>query len=76
MITTIQLNENVKKSLDRLKENKETYEQVIVKMIKLLEKQRRHQQSLLIEQCKEMYEDDLKIAKEWESTTSSPDWEW
>ena len=76
MITSIQLNENVKKSLDRLKESKETYEEVIVKMITKLEEQKRKQEELLIEQCKEMYKDDLRITKEWESTESSPDWEW
>ena len=41
MVTTIQLNENVKKELDRLKQGRETYEDVIVKIISSLEEQRR-----------------------------------
>ena len=68
MITTIQLNENVKKELDRLKEARETYEEVIVKMITQIEKQKREKEELLIEGCKEMYDDMLEISKEWEGT--------
>jgi len=45
-------------------------------MISTLDEQRRKQEELLIEQCKEMYEDDLRITKEWELTESSPDWVW
>ena len=68
MVTTIQLNEDVKKTLDRLKSNKETYEDIIVNLIKSVEEQKKNQEDLLIEGCKEMYEDMLKIAKEWEGT--------
>ena len=77
MITTIQLNENVKRALDRMKETgKETYEEVIVKMMDELEEQKRKQKELLIEGCKEMAQDMLKITKEWETTDSQLDWEW
>ena len=68
MITTIQLNENVKKELDRLKSSKETYEQVILGLMKTSEEQKRKQEELLIEGCKVMAEDSLRIAKEWEGT--------
>ena len=68
MVTTIQLNENVKRALDRMKSNKETYEDLIVNLIKYAEKQKRSQEELLIEGCNEMYDDMLKIAKEWEET--------
>ena len=69
MISTIQLNNNVKKSLNKFKEKeKETYEEVIVRMIQTLEKQKREQEELLIEGCKAMAEESLKIAKEWEGT--------
>jgi len=68
MVTTIQLNENVKKTLDRMKSAKETYEDIIVNLIKSVEEQKKNQEDLLIEGCKEMYEDMLKIAKEWEGT--------
>ncbi len=68
MVTTIQLNEDVKNALDRLKSSKETYEQVILNLMAAVEKQKREQEQLLIEGCKEMYGDMLKIAKEWEGT--------
>ena len=68
MVTTIQLNEDVKKALDRMKSNKETYEEVIVNLMKSVEGQKKNQEKLLIEGCKEMYKDILKIAKEWEGT--------
>ncbi len=69
MVTTIQLNENVKNSLAGLKSsNKETYEEVIVKLVKNLNKQKKEQEQLLIEGYKEMAEESLKMAKEWEGT--------
>src|SRR3989339_426317 len=63
MVTTIQLNENVKNALDRLKTNKETYEEIILKLMQIAEKQKREQEELLIEGCKEMYNDMLEIKK-------------
>ena len=68
MITTIQLNEGVKKALDRMKNEKETYEEVIVGLMKSVEEQKRKQREFLIEGCKEMAEESLRVAKEWEST--------
>ncbi len=68
MITTIQLNESVKKALTKLKSDRETYEEVIVKMMKQIEEQKRKQREFLIEGCKEMYDDMLKTSKEWEGT--------
>jgi len=68
MVTTIQLNEDVKNALDRLKTNKETYEQVILNLMNIAEKCKREQEQLLIEGCKEMYKDMIKINKEWEGT--------
>ncbi len=68
MITTIQLNEDVKKALDRMKYNKETYEEVILNLMETVEKYKREQEQLLIEGCKEMYNDMVKISKEWEGT--------
>ena len=77
MITTIQLNEQVKNSLDKMKESRrETYEEVIVKIMKIVEEQKRAQRELLIEGCKEMAEDSLKITKDFESVDSEIDWEW
>ena len=76
MVTTIQLNENVKNALDRLKSNKETYEEVIVTLINSAEKCKREQEELLIEGCKVMAQDMIEINKEWESVDSDIDWEW
>ena len=68
MVTTIQLNENVKNALNKMKSNKETYEEIIVNLMKFAEEQKRKQEKLLIEECKEMAEENLKITKEWEGT--------
>lgn len=76
MVTTIQLNENVKKILDRLKTGRETYEEVIVKMMNNLEEQKREQEKLLIEGCKEMAEDSLRITKEFEAIEDLSHWKW
>lgn len=76
MITTIQLNENVKKELDRLKSMKKTYEEVIVELIKIAEQSKRKKEQLLIEGYKEMAEESLRIAKEFEAIEEDFDWEW
>jgi len=77
MISTIQLNKSVKEALDRLKEtSKESYEEVIVAMMHYIEKQKRQQKGLLIEQCKVMAKDDLKTCNELEQADAELDWEW
>ena len=76
MVTTIQLSENVKNALDRIKLNKETYEDVIVNLIKTTDKHKREQEQLLIEGCKAMAEESLKIAREFEAIEDLKDWEW
>jgi predicted CopG family antitoxin len=76
MITTIQLNEDVKNALDRMKSNKETYEQVILNLMKIAEECKRKQEELLIEGCKIMAKDMIEINKEWEQTDADIDWEW
>jgi len=76
MVTTIQLDEGVKKELDRLKNEKETYEQVILGLMKFSEESKRRNKELLIEECKVMAEENLKINKEWERTDTSLDWKW
>lgn len=68
MVTTIQLNENIKKILGRMKTGKETYEDVIINLIKFVEGQKRKQTDLMIEGAKETADESLKIAKEWEGT--------
>jgi hypothetical protein len=76
MVTTIQLNENVKIALDRLKSNKETYEEVILSLMKTAEKCKREQEQLLIEGCKVMAKESFKITKEFESIEDLNAWEW
>lgn len=76
MITTIQLNDETKNSLSQIKQQGETYEALIIRMMKLLELEKRKQEELLIEGCKEMAEEDLKIAKEFEAIENLDDWEW
>ena len=67
-ITTIQLRESVKRLLDLLKErNNETYEDVIIKLLDEKEKDRDRLEKLMIEECKEMAEENLRIAKEFDS---------
>ncbi|MBI2045396.1 hypothetical protein HYT23_05030 [Candidatus Pacearchaeota archaeon] len=77
MITTIQLNDNVKRALDRMKETgKETYEEVIVNLMRIVDEQKRKQEELLIEGCKVMAEESLKITKEFEAIENLDNWEW
>ena len=73
-ITTIQLRENVKEQLDRLKINRETYEEVILRLMQLSEKQKRKQENLLIEECKVMAEDNLKTLNEFSAVDKELDW--
>ncbi len=76
MVTTIQLNEDVKNALDRMKNNKETYEEVILNLMKIAEKCKRERAQLLIEGCKVMAEESLKITKEFEGIENLDNWEW
>ena len=76
MVTTIQLNENVKKALDRMKTNKETYEEVILNLMKIADKCKRDREELMIEGCREMAEENLKITKEFEAIEDLSQWEW
>ena len=76
MITTIQLNESVKNSLDRMKSGKETYESIIVKMINKIDEQNRKNVELMVEGAKETAEESLKITKEFETIENDFDWEW
>jgi len=76
MITTIQIRETVKNELDKLKMNKETYEEVILNLMKIAEQYQRRKKQLLIEGCKKMADDSLRITKEWENTDNQIDWKW
>ena len=76
MITTIQIRDNVKNELDKLKERNQSYEEVILNLMKLAEKCKRSEEGLLIEGCKVMAEENLKITKEFEAIEDLRNWEW
>jgi len=77
MVSTIQINHDVKDALNRMKTTgKETYEQIILQMINFIEEQKRNREELIIEGCKEMAEDMIRINKEWEAVDAELDWEW
>lgn len=65
-ITSIQIHQNIKRELDRIKTEKESYEEAIMKLIEKVENQKTVQKKLLIEGYKEMAEESLKITKEFE----------
>lgn len=68
MVITIQLQKSVKNRLRTLKiTSKETYEDVIRRLIREKEIQMRTDKQLLIEGCKVMAKESLKICKEWEA---------
>ncbi|HIJ97885.1 TPA: hypothetical protein H1009_02230 [archaeon] len=72
--TTIQIRETVKHELERLKgKSHETYEDVILKLIGHVEKEKRLQKELLIEGYKEMAEESRRTAKEWAAADSKWD---
>lgn len=77
VITTIQLGENVKRELERMKESSsDTYEKIILALIKIAEEKKRRQTELLIEGYKEMASESLKITKEFEKVDEDFDWKW
>jgi len=76
-ITTIQIRENVKMALERLKERRnESYEEVIVKLLMEAERKRKNYEELMIEAAKETAEESLRITKEFEAIDEDFDWEW
>ena len=73
MVTTIQLREDVKRELDRLKESgKETYEEVIINLMRITEEHKRKRKKLLAEGYKEMARESLKVNKDW--SVADKDW--
>ncbi|MFH1452038.1 MAG: hypothetical protein ABIF88_02600 [archaeon] len=76
MVTTIQISNEAKSELDRIREGKQTYEQIILGLLKKSLEDKKRQEELLIEGCKVMAEDSLKINKEWEFVDAEIGWEW
>ena len=74
MVTTIQLKEDVKRELERLKNSSsETYEDVILNLMKMAEEQKRRQRLVLRDGYKEMAQESLVVASDWDA--ASGDWE-
>ena len=64
MVTTIQLNEDLKRDLERLKDHRfRTYEDVIIELIRANDNQKRSNEELLAEGCEAMAEENLKITE-------------
>ena len=76
MVTSIQLNENVKRDLDRLRNGKETYESIILGLMKMVKSYKANQERLMKEGCLVMYDDMLELNKELEGADGDIDWEW
>lgn len=77
MVTTIQLRENIRDALGRMKENpRESFEDVILKLLKIAEEQKRKREDLMIEGCKEMAEESLKICEEFKYADAEIKCEW
>ena len=76
MVTTIQVNEDLKKVLNRLKGKKETYESVIINLVKFFEEQKRKKEEFLIEGAKATAGESLEITKKFESIEGDFCWEW
>lgn len=76
-ITTIQIRENVKRVLESLKEKAgDSYEDVIARLLKEKKENKIKLEALMIEGCKEMYNDSIEINRELESADADIDWEW
>ena len=76
-ISTIQVRENVKRALARYKErDNESYEEILIKLMKKLEQKKKNQEELLKEGAIAMAEDSLRIVKEMEGADNDFDWEW
>ena len=77
MITTIQVSEKLRKVLNNMKESQnQSYEQVILEMIKIIECHRRNHEGLLIKGCKEMADENLNIARKFELIEDLNKWDW
>lgn len=73
MVTTIQLRENIKLDLDRIKNQGQTYEDVIVNLIKIAEQSKRKNKELLKEGYIEIANESKKINGEWSAIDKSWD---
>lgn len=67
-ISSIQIRESVKRELEKLKQkSNESYEDVIVSLISSKQHKKNELEKMIREECEEMAEENLKIAKEGET---------
>jgi len=76
MLTTIQIHKETKDQLEAIKEKNESFEEVIERLIEKNEVEKRTNEKMMIQGCREMAEDSLRITKEWEPIDSKLDWKW
>ena len=77
MVSSIQLGHKVKETLASYRTSpKQSYEDIILHLIAEVEKNKRKKEELLIEGCKEMAKENLKICKEWEHLDKEVDSNW
>ena len=74
VITTIQLNDEIKRALSRLKQNeRDTYEDVIVRMMREARRRRNKSIDLLEEGYREMARTSIETTQEWSAAESTWD---
>ncbi len=73
MVTSIQIHEEAKQQLNSLKKRRESYEDLILRLVESVELQKRNQNKLVVEGYKEMAKESLKVTKEWSSVDK--DWD-
>ena len=66
-ITTIKLQKKTKSELDKIKQNKETYDEIIKRLVEETKKKSRKKE--LIEGYSQIGKEDLKEVEEWEAAT-------
>lgn len=77
MVSTIQISNKVKETLARYKvHRRDSYEDVIVNLILKVEGEKENMEKLMIEGCKEMAEENIKISKDFENSDfeNLPEW--
>ncbi|NOZ80595.1 MAG: hypothetical protein GXP63_02885 [DPANN group archaeon] len=74
MVTTIQLSEQVKQQLERQKtSSRETYEEVIIRLMTSFAKMEQDKERLLKEGYLEMAEETARMNREW--SAAEPGWD-
>jgi predicted CopG family antitoxin len=77
MITSIQIHKDVKQALYRMKTSpRESYEDIIVRMMKIINNNKKDHEKLMKEGCIAMADESKKLAEEWLEVSTNADWEW